>query len=94
MESKAARHDQDGFECNGTGRDVAMPRVQHMEETPMENHDKKMFEETLRKDADLRPYLSCCAAFVNSISAPEFPATISIVSSKNDIDILNTASTG
>ena len=90
MESKAARHDQDGFECNGTGRDVAMPRVQHMEETPMENHDKKMFEETLRKDANLRPHLSCRTAFVDYIPAPEFPATVSLVSSENDIDILNT----
>ena len=61
-----------------------------MEETPMENHDKKMFEETLRKDANLRPHLSCRTAFVDYIPAPEFPATVSLVSSENDIDILNT----
>ena len=62
-----------------------------MQETTTEKHDKKMFGDTPRTAADRRPHLSCCSAFVDHIPAPEFPATVPILSGENDIDILNTA---
>jgi len=88
VEGKAAGDDQDGLEPDGAGR---MHDTTIMEVTPMENHDKNMVGDIPPKDADCRPHLSCCAAFVDSIPVSEFLAIASLVSSENDIDILNTA---